>query len=98
MAESFHLRHPLKRHCAHKVTFASGGHLLSQNACFTSGKPPEEEVTLVRDDPTWVSEYQNFKHLININHKTDLSSSRWIHRILNRLRICVENKIKEQAK
>ena len=63
-----------------------------------SGKPPEEEVTLVRDDPTWVSEYQNFKHLININHKTDLSSSRWIHRILNRLRICVENKIKEQAK
>ncbi|MEK9569180.1 MAG: Gfo/Idh/MocA family oxidoreductase [Paracoccaceae bacterium] len=61
-----------------------------------SGRPTEEEVTLVQDDPTWAREYQNFKHLIDINQQTDLSSSIWLHRILNRLGTCVENNIKEQ--
>ena len=41
---------------------------------------------------------KNFKHLIDINQKTDLSSSIWLHRTLNRLENCVENKIKEQAR
>jgi scyllo-inositol 2-dehydrogenase (NADP+) len=63
-----------------------------------SGRPLEEEITLVQDDPTWASEYQNFKNLIDKSQKTDLSSSLWLHRTLNRLGICVENKIKEQAR
>ena len=63
-----------------------------------SGRPPEEEVTLVQDDPTWVSEYQNFKLLVDINQKTDLSSSIWLHRTLNLLETCVKNKIKEQSR
>ena len=29
-----------------------------------SGRPPEETVTLVQDDPTWAAEYAHFKSLV----------------------------------
>ena len=29
-----------------------------------SGRPPEESMTLVQDDPTWAIEYDHFKRLV----------------------------------
>jgi len=66
-----------------------------------SGRPSEEIVTLVRDDPTWALEYAHFKALCvggaktgtktgartgtKSAAKTDLSSDIWLHRVLTRL-------------
>ena len=54
-----------------------------------SGRPPEEIVTLVQDDPTWALEYEHFKALCaggaKTGTKTDLSSDIWLHRVLTRL-------------
>jgi hypothetical protein len=50
-----------------------------------SGRPPEESVTLVQDDPTWEAEYAHFKKLCTSGAKTDLSSDPWLHDVLSRL-------------
>jgi len=50
-----------------------------------SGRPPEEQVTLVQDDPTWVAEYAHFRKLIEEGVPTDLSNDLWLHRTLGRL-------------
>ena len=50
-----------------------------------SGRPPEEDVTLVRDDPTWAIEYAHFKRLIQDKVVTDLGDDRWLLRVLNGL-------------
>jgi len=50
-----------------------------------SGRPPEESVTLVQDDPTWEAEYAHFKKLCSSGAKTDLSSDLWLHNVLSRL-------------
>jgi scyllo-inositol 2-dehydrogenase (NADP+) len=50
-----------------------------------SGRPPEEAITLVQDDPTWASEYDHFKRLCVDGALTDLSTDRWLHRVLARL-------------
>lgn len=50
-----------------------------------SGRPPEETITLVQEDPTWAIEYQHFKHLIAEKAPTDLGNDRWLMRILGRL-------------
>lgn len=50
-----------------------------------SGRPPEETVTLVKDDPTWELEYRHFLDLIRDGAQTDLGTDRWLHRVLNRL-------------
>lgn len=50
-----------------------------------SGRPPEEAVTLVQDDPTWVAEYDHFKRLVAARVPTDLSNDRWLLRVLGRL-------------
>ncbi|NDB69302.1 MAG: gfo/Idh/MocA family oxidoreductase [Methylocystaceae bacterium] len=50
-----------------------------------SGRPPEEAVTLVQDDPTWALEYAHFKKLCISNQKTDLSNDVWLLRTLNKL-------------
>jgi hypothetical protein len=50
-----------------------------------SGPPPEERVTLVRDDPTWVSEYARFKRRVEERASTDLSNDRWLLSVLQRL-------------
>jgi scyllo-inositol 2-dehydrogenase (NADP+) len=50
-----------------------------------SGRPPEESVTLVQDDPTWAAEYAHFKRLCLGGARTDLSNDLWLHRMLARL-------------
>ncbi len=50
-----------------------------------SGRPPEETVTLVQDDPTWMSEYAHFKDLVARQTETDLSKDLWLNSLLRRL-------------
>lgn len=50
-----------------------------------SGRPPEESVTLVQDDPTWEAEYAHFKSLCLGGGETDLSTDVWLQRVLARL-------------
>jgi scyllo-inositol 2-dehydrogenase (NADP+) len=50
-----------------------------------SGRPPEESVTLVRDDPTWELEYEHFKSLCAAPGATDLANDIWLNRVLSRL-------------
>ncbi|CAA7612108.1 Gfo/Idh/MocA family protein [Magnetospirillum sp. UT-4] len=50
-----------------------------------SGRPPEETLTLVQDDPTWALEYQHFKRLVAAGEQTDLSNDSWLQETLRRL-------------
>jgi scyllo-inositol 2-dehydrogenase (NADP+) len=50
-----------------------------------SGRPSEEAVTLVQDDPTWAIEYDHFKRLCADGHITDLSNDIWLNRLLRKL-------------
>lgn len=50
-----------------------------------SGRPPEETVTLVQDDPTWDMEYQHFKRLCAAGAPTTLDTDIWINRGLRAL-------------
>lgn len=50
-----------------------------------SGKPHEESITLVQDDPTWRDEYAHFKELISDNARTAFSKDVWIQRMLKPL-------------
>lgn len=50
-----------------------------------SGRPPEESVTLVQDDPTWALEYAHFRSLCDRRVPTDLSRDLWLHRLLGAL-------------
>jgi predicted dehydrogenase len=50
-----------------------------------SGRPPEEAVTLVQDDPTWALEYAHFKDLVRNRSRTDLSTDLWLNRTLRGL-------------
>jgi predicted dehydrogenase len=50
-----------------------------------SGRPPEETVTLVQDDPTWEAEYAHFKGLVAEGAQTDLGTDLWLNRLLRQL-------------
>ena len=50
-----------------------------------SGRPPEESVILVQNDPTWALEYAAFKTLVASGARTDLFKDRWLLRTLGRL-------------
>lgn len=50
-----------------------------------SGKPPEQSVTLVQDDPTWQLEYAYFKQACLTKQQTDLTNDVWIHKVLQNL-------------
>jgi scyllo-inositol 2-dehydrogenase (NADP+) len=50
-----------------------------------SGRPPEESVTLVQDDPTWAIEYDHFKRLVADRVPTDFANDRWLLRVLGAL-------------
>lgn len=50
-----------------------------------SGRPPEHEVTLVQDDPTWELEYAHFKRACETGARTDLSDDLWLHTALARM-------------
>jgi scyllo-inositol 2-dehydrogenase (NADP+) len=50
-----------------------------------SGRPPEESVTLVQDDPTWAAEYAHFKTLCAARKGGNLSNDLWINATLQKL-------------
>ncbi len=50
-----------------------------------SGRPPEETITLVQDDPTWELEYAYFRSLCTGGHRTDLSDDIRLNRVLRQL-------------
>ncbi len=50
-----------------------------------SGRPPEDTITLVQDDPTWELEYAYFKSLCADGHRTDLSRDIQLNRALRQL-------------
>lgn len=50
-----------------------------------SGRPPEECVTLVEEDPTWAAEYAHFKDLCLTGAQTDLANDVWLNTTLGRL-------------
>jgi scyllo-inositol 2-dehydrogenase (NADP+) len=50
-----------------------------------SGRPPEESVTLVQDDPTWALEYAHFNVICRPGHTTNLSQDLWLQRALDRI-------------
>lgn len=50
-----------------------------------SGRPPEQSMVLVEDDPTWELEYDHFKGLVRNRTKTDLATDRWLLRVLGKL-------------
>ena len=49
-----------------------------------SGKPDEEETTLVQSDPTWELEYQHFKRLFATG-ESNIENGIWINSVLNEL-------------
>jgi predicted dehydrogenase len=50
-----------------------------------SGRPPEESMILVQDDPTWALEYDHFKSLCQRGAATDLANDMWLNCLLRRL-------------
>ena len=50
-----------------------------------SGRPLEEEVTLVQPDPTWAAEYAHFSALCREGAAADLGTDLWLNRLLRRL-------------
>ena len=50
-----------------------------------SGRPPEEQVTLVQDDPTWELEYAYFRAACLEGRRTDLGTDLWLNRTLRGL-------------
>ncbi len=50
-----------------------------------SGRPPEETITLVQDDPTWELEYAHFKSLCLGGYRTDLAWDIRLNRLLRQL-------------
>jgi predicted dehydrogenase len=50
-----------------------------------SGRPPEDSVTLIQDDPTWALEYDHFKSLCQRGVPTDMGNDLWLNRLLRRL-------------
>jgi predicted dehydrogenase len=48
-----------------------------------SGRPLEEKVTLIEEDPTWAREYQHFKALCRTRPPTDLGNDIWLNRVLH---------------
>ena len=50
-----------------------------------SGRPPEDNVTLEEEDPTWALEYARFKQLCESGAGTELSNDLWLNRLLRSL-------------
>lgn len=62
-----------------------------------SGRPPEQCVTLIQEDPTWALEYQHFKSLIQKHTQTDLSTDFWIQKELNQLAGLYKRRVREDS-
>ena len=50
-----------------------------------SGRPPEQTVTLVQDDPTWEAEYAHFKSMVTNGERADLSNDMRLNEIVQRI-------------
>lgn len=50
-----------------------------------SGRPPEQSVTLVENDPTWEAEYAHFKELVAKGEPADLGDDLWLQQTLRGL-------------
>lgn len=50
-----------------------------------SGRPPEESITLIQDDPTWVAEYQHFRELCAARHGSNIIRDRRLNYLLRDL-------------
>lgn len=50
-----------------------------------SGRPTEEKVTLIQEDPTWISEYAHFKKLSLNKSITNLQNDIWLNKVLKKL-------------
>ena len=50
-----------------------------------SGRPPENSITIVKEDPTWEAEYNHFKQLVASGVTTNLSNDIWLQRNLRKL-------------
>lgn len=60
-------------------------HFIVRNRMFPSGRPDENKITLIQDDPTWQLEYSHFKQLIMHKVSTNLSNDLWIQQELTRI-------------
>lgn len=60
-------------------------HFIHRARVLPSGRPPEEQVVLTQDDPTWAAEYAHFKGLCANGAQTDLSVDLWLNGLLRRL-------------
>ncbi len=58
---------------------------VSRRRVLPSGRPPEEAVTLVEEDPTWAIEYAHFRTLVAEGRAADLANDLWLNRSLRRL-------------
>ncbi len=47
-----------------------------------SGRPPEQSITLVQEDPTWAAEYLHFMQMVSNAVPTDLSTDLWLQKNL----------------
>jgi len=76
-----------ERGTAHIVSLCKWGPstFIRRKRVLPSGRPPEEAITLVQEDPTWELEYAYFKKLCTSGAKTDLSNDIWLGRTLGRL-------------
>jgi len=54
---------------------------------YPAGRPQEETITLVEEDPTWDAEYQYFRNKCLSNTRTDLSHDLWLQKSLRVLGI-----------
>lgn len=50
-----------------------------------SGRPPEEAITLIQDDPTWVAEYSHFRALCQSRDLGNMANNLWINATLRSL-------------
>jgi predicted dehydrogenase len=55
-----------------------------------AGRPPEESVTLVQDDPTWAAEYAHFKALCAGGGPGNLTNDLWIASTLRAMEALIE--------
>ncbi|MEM1160480.1 MAG: Gfo/Idh/MocA family oxidoreductase [Pseudomonadota bacterium] len=59
--------------------------LILRDRVLPAGRPPEEQTTLIQDDPTWATEYAHFKGLCQGGVQTDLGTDIWLNSLLHRL-------------
>jgi scyllo-inositol 2-dehydrogenase (NADP+) len=50
-----------------------------------AGRPPEEAITLVQEDPTWATEYAHFKALCQESRPGNLANDLWLNTTLRSL-------------